>query len=270
MAYEKVCDRLSGLVLSTWGASGAFRNLFRGKWFTCVLYHRVDTKTFKAHIAYYSKNYSLCSLDYLRRFYQKEDNLPRNPLFITFDDGWKSNYELLSLLEEHDVPITIFLTTGLIGSNMIPHPINIFEESKIEAIESSYPIESERTMLTVNEIREMSKIVDFQAHGVHHHLSTRISEEKLKIEIKDSKESIEKITGKPVFAFAYPYNRAGEREARIVESCGLSLARAGGRTLNRFDTNQYLLNSIGIPENCTVKQLQNKLLRAELKTIRGL
>jgi peptidoglycan/xylan/chitin deacetylase (PgdA/CDA1 family) len=267
MAYKKGCGGLRDILLSVWGALYPVRNHYRKNWFTCVLYHQIDPSTFEKHIQYYSKHYTLCSLKELQDFYDNGIQLPRNPLFITFDDGWRSNYRLLPLIEEHEISVTIFLTTGLIGSNLYPPPINFYNEASIEEIEDAYPVKPERTMLTIEEIREMSKAVDFQAHGVHHHLSTILTPEKMREEILESKQAIEDITGKPVFAFAYPYNLANEREAEIVESCGFSLARVGDRVMNSFDTNRFLLNSIGINGDCSVDALNKKLLNAELKTI---
>ncbi len=64
-------------------------------------------------------------LIYLRRYYKIVPlrNLfeipdPKKPLLsITFDDGWKATYEIaFPILQELDIPATIFITTGKIGS----------------------------------------------------------------------------------------------------------------------------------------------------------
>ena len=254
-------------LLSVWAALSPVRNHFRKNWFTCILYHQIDPSTFEKHVQYFSNHYTLCSLNELREYYENGVQLPRNPLFITFDDGWRSNYQLLPLIEEKEIPVTVFLTTGLIGSNMIPPPITVYNELSIREIEEGFIARPERTMLTVEEIKEMSKVVDFQAHGVHHHLSTVLTPGKLREELLESKQVIEDLTGKAVFVFAYPYNRAGEREAEIVEACGFSLARIGGRTMNSSSSNRFLLNSIGIEQDSSVDAVRKKLLNAELKTL---
>lgn len=42
-------------------------------------------------------------------------NLPRNPIVLTFDDGYKNNYNYaFPLIKKYNIPITIFLTTGFI------------------------------------------------------------------------------------------------------------------------------------------------------------
>jgi peptidoglycan/xylan/chitin deacetylase (PgdA/CDA1 family) len=258
---------LKNVLLSTWNIISPIRNYFRNNWFTVILYHKIEPELFRKHVNYYESNFRICHLNLLKKHFKYNTPLPRNTLIITFDDGWRSNYDLLPIIEEKRVPITIFITTGLIGTNKKPHPIHYYYDNKIDEAEYNYPTESERTMLNVEEIKDMSNLVNFQSHGVHHYLSTHITSNQLKSELLESKKIIEKITGNSVYAFAYPYNRAGENEAKIVESCGYTFARIGGRLMNKPESNRYLINSIGIEENCTIERLHKKILRAEIKTV---
>lgn len=44
-----------------------------------------------------------------------EKKLPANPVVITFDDGYKNNYDVaFPLLQEYQVPATVFVTTGFV------------------------------------------------------------------------------------------------------------------------------------------------------------
>ena len=258
---------MNNLILSTWSKLSSIRKYVCKEWFTFVLYHRIKPESFKKHLEYYKNHYRISELELLRAFYEDKASLPRNPLFITFDDGWKSSYDLLPIIEDMNIPITVFLTTGLIGTNKKSIPISNYSKDKTLIIDDTSPTESYRTMLSLEEIKEMRKLVNFQSHGVNHHLSTKITSYQLESELIESRKIIEKITGKPVYAFAYPYNRASEKEAKIVESCGYTLARRGGRMMNKLGTYQFLINSIGIEEHCSLKNLQNKMLRAEIKTM---
>jgi peptidoglycan/xylan/chitin deacetylase (PgdA/CDA1 family) len=258
---------LKNHAISIWGTLTPLRNFVRRNWFTFILYHQIEPKLFEKHIKYLEKQYNITNLEHLRKHYQDGSPLPRNPLFITFDDGWRSNYKLLSFIKKKQVPVTIFLTLGLLGTNKKPAPITVYLKKNSDERNIEYSMESERTMLNVEEIKEMSSCINFQAHGVSHYPPTLLSEESLKSELIESKESIEEITGKSVYAFAYPYNRANNKVAKVVESCDYVFARIGGRIMNRPDTNRYFLNSIGIEEKSSVYDLQNKLFKAELKTL---
>ena len=256
---------MKSLILSTWSKFGPIRRHIVRDWFTVIHYHRIEPDLFKEHLEYYKKYFYIDSLNNIFIYFKDKTQISKNPIFITFDDGWKSNFDLMPLIESEQMPVTIFLSTGLIGTNKKPHPIT-FYETKSNSKRHEYPSENERTMLSLEEIKEMVKIVNFQSHGVNHHLSTHITPNQFRSELLESKQKIENITRKKVYAFAYPYNRAGQSEAKIVESCGYTIARAGGRMMNDSNSKRFLINSIGIEEKCTVKDLKKKLLRAELKT----
>jgi peptidoglycan/xylan/chitin deacetylase (PgdA/CDA1 family) len=258
---------LKNLAVKIWGKITPLRNYMIKNWFTIILYHKIKPDLFENHVKYLEKHYTITDLDNLLNYYKSGVPLPPKSLFITFDDGWKSNYELLSVIERNKVHVTIFLTLDLVGTNKKPVPISNYLDIDIDATSIKYPEEPHRTMLTIEEIKEMSKIINFQSHGVTHHLSTILTEEQFKSELSESKKSIEQMTGKPVYAFAYPYNRVNEKMAQIIESCGYVFARAGGRTMNNSNTNRYFLNCIGIEETSTITELKKTLLKAELKTL---
>ena len=258
---------MKNFISSTWRALPSIRNYFRNKWFTLILYHQIDETLFKKHLEYFSSQYNITPLGSLRDYYENGVPLPKNSLFITFDDGWRSNYSLLPVIEESRIPVTIFLTTGLIGSKRVPAPINYYQGKSLFNIKEDYPIQMERTMLTKQEIKEMSNVLNFQSHGVNHYPSISLNPEQLRSELLESKRTIEALTGKQVYAYAYPYNRAGEREAQIVASCGYKLARIGGRMMNGLKSNPFLLNSIGVTNRFSINKLEKTLLNAELKTL---
>jgi len=167
--------------------------------------------------------------------------LPPKPLFITFDDGWGTNYELLSIYNDMPKIVTIFLSVDFIKTNKRPH-------------------------LSIDQIREMSSVINFQSHGMKHRDMTQLTEDKARHDLTESRRIIEEITGEPVYAFAYPYNRYNDTLARLVEECGYRLARCGDRMLNRGDADRYKLKSVGIPENASVLDLRYRLFKARVKT----
>ena len=125
-----------------------------------------------------------------------------------------------------------------------------------------------RKMLNYNEIMDMVESgINFQSHGVNHLVSTTLQLDNFIFELDESKRFIEKLPDQEVFAFAYPYNEAGISQARVVEGAGYQIARKGDRKLNSLKSNKYLLNSIGIIRNCTIKDLRKTLGLAKMKTI---
>jgi len=87
-----------------------------------LYYHRVNddndpffpaisTRLFEAEMRYVSRNYRVVSMSELLDRLAGQDNEP--VLAITFDDGYRDNYErAFPVLKRYGLPATIFLTTG--------------------------------------------------------------------------------------------------------------------------------------------------------------
>lgn len=103
------------------------------KQLTVVVYHRVLEKTdyrwnqsdkewsvstgfFKDSLMFYKKHYNPVALEEVIKAHVNNESLPHNPILITFDDGWKDNYDYAyPIAKKYGVPITIFCTTGAIN-----------------------------------------------------------------------------------------------------------------------------------------------------------
>jgi peptidoglycan/xylan/chitin deacetylase (PgdA/CDA1 family) len=94
-----------------------------------LMYHRVSPagdnwsincispESFERHLVYFSRNYNILSLEELVHNIKNEHSLPRKGVVITFDDGYRDNYVYAyPILKKYNVPATIFLTTGHIGT----------------------------------------------------------------------------------------------------------------------------------------------------------
>ena len=114
------------------------------------------------------------------------------PIFITFDDGYKNNLNAFNILqklqtEQFKPTGTIFVISDFIGRS------NRLSESDLKMMANS-------------------GIISIQSHTSTHPDLTKIKN--FEDELKGSKDKIQKITGKPVIALAYPY---GNFNNKIVE-----------------------------------------------------
>jgi peptidoglycan/xylan/chitin deacetylase (PgdA/CDA1 family) len=78
----------------------------------------VRTESFAAHVDYFTKRFSILSLDRLLELLGT-DRLDDRTSYcvITFDDGWQDNYRYaFPILKSHGIPATIFLATDYIGT----------------------------------------------------------------------------------------------------------------------------------------------------------
>jgi len=113
-------------------ATGA---LFGGRRFTVLAYHRVadphapgfDTyrrnvsatpEEFARQMDYVAEHFHPVSLGQVAAALDGGPRLPRRPLLVTFDDGYRDNLvAALPVLQERGIPMTVFLATDFIGAD---------------------------------------------------------------------------------------------------------------------------------------------------------
>ncbi|WNS74122.1 polysaccharide deacetylase family protein [Bacillus sp. DTU_2020_1000418_1_SI_GHA_SEK_038] len=105
------------------------------------------------------------------------------PIFITFDDGYKNNLNVMDIFQklksDHFKPTgTIFVISDFIGR------ANRLSQSDLR-------------------IMSDSQLFSIQSHTATHPDLTKITN--YEYELQKSKDKIQKITGKPVIALSYPY-----------------------------------------------------------------
>ncbi len=116
--------------------SPGFLRQLRGN-VTILMYHRVVTgvelssqfiqpgmyvtsETFDRQVRFLREHFYVLSMhELLSMWREKTWNADRRYCVITFDDGWLDNYvHAFPVLQRYDVPATIFLPTGVIGTSM--------------------------------------------------------------------------------------------------------------------------------------------------------
>jgi len=169
---------------------------------------------FKNQMQYLSKVYSPISLERMAQHIQNGTSLPSKAIAVTFDDGYRDNYEnAYPILKEYNIPATFFLTTGFIGTGEIP------------AWDKGYYTSEKTLMLSWEQVREMSDSgISFGSHTLSHPFLTRIPRKQAQKEIHLSKDIIEQQIGKPVTTFAYPSGNLDSEIKGIVKEAGYSAA----------------------------------------------
>jgi len=97
--------------------------------FQILTYHRLtvshdpffpglSAEVFAQHVRFLSENYCLVDLGHLVRDLRSGQPIPSNAVALTFDDGYRDNFDLaFPILRQYQAPATIFLTTGFVGGN---------------------------------------------------------------------------------------------------------------------------------------------------------
>ncbi|HBB03018.1 MAG: hypothetical protein US89_C0004G0082 [Candidatus Peregrinibacteria bacterium GW2011_GWF2_38_29] len=107
--------------------------------------------------------------------------LPKKPIMLTFDDGYEDFYtNAFPIIKKYNIKAVSFLIVNYIGTNRYMTEAQILEINK-------------------------SGLVDFESHSMSHPFLTRVDKERLKKEVVDSKAALEKLLGKKINYFCYPY-----------------------------------------------------------------
>lgn len=171
--------------------------------------YSIDREKFREQMLYLATSgYNVIPLADLLDYVQgRRDSLPRNPVVITVDDGWRCTYtEIYPELKRLNFPFTVFIYPKFIGRT-----------------KNTYA-------LSWDEVKEMAADgVDIQSHSfshpfLTHRKNTTLSGDQylewLNRELTRSKERIEKETNQPVRFLAYPYGDYDSRVAEAVAGAG--------------------------------------------------
>ena len=183
-------------------------------WPRLLMYHRCDDipgdgmntrpEVFEQQLAWLAPRCRFLTVSQLLQ--QTTELGERPPVCLTFDDGFRDNYErAFPLLQRFRASATIYLAPQISG------------------------IDS----LRATEIRGMvdSGLIEFGAHTVHHVNLTQVDEATARREIVDSKNAVEQLTGRPCHSFAYPFGRWNDRVAELVREAGFLSAVTTRKTI---------------------------------------
>lgn len=187
-----------------------------------IFYHKIDTaprdarirggytplKRFARQMAFLKREGAVFyTVSELVERYNADGSFPTRGLAITFDDGWKDNYEnAFPVLQEFGIKATIFLIPSCLGQ------LSVKAQSEGE---------SAREHLSLDNVLEMSRHgIEFGSHTLNHKLLDRIPLDEVKTEVEESKRQIEDLLKKPCSVFAYPGGHYNERSRRLIEEAG--------------------------------------------------
>ena len=209
----------------------------------------ITTKTFEKHLKYLkSKGYETVTFEDLKdNNYKKRFDKGKKWIIITFDDGYKDNYEnAFPLLKKYGYKAVIYLVDGL--------TYNKWDTDNPNNPEKKFPLMSK------NEILEMKSYgIDFGGHTVTHPHLTAIPFSSAKAEIENSKYNLEKMLGKELASFAYPYGELNEDIKEIVKNVGYQFGVATDSGTAVFSDDVYQIRRIAIFPTNTMFNFKRKV-----------
>jgi len=151
----------------------------------------VTTEAFERHLQYLTAHHDVVSLNSLYEWLSGRRQFARVPCAITFDDGWRDNYEeAFPLLERYGLPATIFLITDQVGAP---------------------------AMVTWEQVHQMETAgIRFGSHTVTHPVLTSIDDQAVRDELAHSKARLGRELRRPVDWFCYPKGAYDHRSLAVA------------------------------------------------------
>ncbi len=193
--------RIKRLLATVYGA----RNGSTARGFTTpvLCYHSVNSVTnpesdpitpesFEQHLAYLQAHRTVVPLASLVKAIRGEGHIPHDAVAITFDDGYRDNFEVAyPLLRKYGAPATMFVVTGFVDGVVDLNGNPGWEP------------------MSWAQIRDLdgSQLVEIGAHSHTHAILSELDDLAAANEVRVSASRLEVELGHSVSLFAYPFGQ---------------------------------------------------------------
>ena len=170
----------------------------------------------------------------------------RKYIILTFDDGYKDNYDLLfPLLKKYNMKAVIYMVSD--------------EKYNKWDVETSG--EKKFDLMSKDEMLEMHKsgLVEFGGHTLHHPKLNTLTEKEQKHEIEENKIYLEETLGEKLCSFAYPYGIFNATSKKIVKELGFNYGLATDSGAFYIDDDLYQVRRIGIFSDITMSKFKRRV-----------
>ena len=231
-----ICGLMALFLLMTRRARLASKRAFSGDVITAIYFHNPSRKLFERCVSWLiHKGYTPIGVEQLAEILEKKSPFPRGAVWLSMDDGYREWLpDLLPIIRKYKVPVTLFIPSGIVeGDGTFP-----------------WLRKPTRGSLTLDELKEMSRCpqVEIGGHTVGHTVTTKCTQDELKVEIGGSKHLLEAWTGKRVCSFAYPEGRYDGRERETLLDFEYSIAATTQATFIEKEVDSLLVPRFCVPD----------------------
>ena len=207
----------------------------------------LEVDLFERHLAWLSTHYNVIPLSDLIARLRSDDPIEEDVVAITFDDGYRDNFEIaLPLLEKYKCHATFFIVSDFINGEVVLNGQDGWEP------------------MTWAQVKKMdrSPYAEIGVHSKTHRMLSSLSDDDLRSEILDSKICIEQHLDRQVDLFAFPNGQGDDMPEKALELLKTQGYQGGCSTFWRTTQKpeqSYVLNRLMIFQSDTVHHLKQKL-----------
>lgn len=200
---------------------------------------RVPKETFREQMNYLKRNgYTTLTLDELYDFFINNKPIPDKSIVITFDDGYKDNFEnAYPILKELGFNATIFVITST--------------------------VDNDKNYLTSKQLKELeANGIDIESHTVNHEQLDKLTYNEQVSTLKNSREYVEKVLGKQKTYIAYPFGKWNYDTIKAVKDAGYSMVFTTESGWSNKNQGIYELHRVYVSANHDIKEFERRITNA--------
>ncbi|HJU44105.1 MAG TPA: polysaccharide deacetylase family protein [Vicinamibacterales bacterium] len=196
----------------------------------------IDTATFERHCRFYRRHFRVVPLRELVQRLERGDSVDRC-LAITFDDGYRDNFEnARPVLEKLSLPATFFVVSDWIGTDVVPR------WDRVRGVRHPW--------MNWDQVRELHRRgFEVGAHTRNHVDLGSVSPGHAHDEVLGARLELERQLGAGVDSFAYPYggrHHVTEANREVVRRSGFRCCCSLFGGINPAGTDPLFLNRVPI------------------------
>jgi len=228
----------------------------------------ISPDQFKKEMLYLKAlGYSTINFEDYIEFKENGKKLPNNPIIITFDDGYYSNYEYAyPILKELNMKATISIIGWSVGRE--------YDKDNLTPISRHFSWKQAKEMYD-------SGLIDIQNHSydLHSNSNYKKSADKLPTETQaqyvkrfkedtlKTKKLIESNLKNKVIVYTYPLGIYNDTTEKILKELGFKVSLTTENGVSDFNNGLYLLKRINMP-SIKSQELINGILQLQNRNIK--
>lgn len=251
-------------------------------------------RNFEKQLLFFKKHFNLC---YPNEFFLNPSS-EKPSLLLTFDDGYKDNYDIaFPLLRKHEFCAIFFVSTkpiiendflfhdklrflicfGILNENFedllsrLNRGENGINENDLKMVENLFIKHRPncRLMMSPQELKEISENGLILGNHTHAHANLKfLQKENQQLELKMSNLILKEISNKEVNAIAYPNGLYNNETLKLIKKMDNGCIRFGFTTnlgTNKQTTHLHQLNRIGVNVSDSIQIIMLKIFMSLLK-----